>query len=117
MSLDSIPKDLRGLRACKLCSMIKTSDDFYRNGCDNCERHLRVKGNKDAVQECTSSNFDGIIAMMAPEDSWVARWQRIDKLAKGCYAISVSGELPQDIIDSLQDKGIPYRSRDTSSRS
>ncbi|KAL5486574.1 hypothetical protein EMCRGX_G019076 [Ephydatia muelleri] len=108
MSLDSIPKDLRGLRACKLCSMIKTSDDFYRNGCDNCERHLRVKGNKDAVQECTSSNFDGIIAMMAPEDSWVARWQRIDKLAKGCYAISVSGELPQDIIDSLQDKGIPF---------
>ena len=28
-----------------------------------------------------------------------------DKCAKGCYAVSVTGEL-------LQDKGVPYRSRD-----
>ena len=34
----------------------------------------------------------------------------------GCYAMSVSGDLPQDIIDSLQDKGVPYISRDTSNR-
>lgn len=39
-----------------------------------------------------------------------------DKFAKGCYAVSVTGELPQDVIDSLQDKGIPYRSRDNSNR-
>ena len=25
MSMDSVPKDLRGLRACKLCSMVKVS--------------------------------------------------------------------------------------------
>ena len=25
--------------------------------------------------------------------------------------MSVSGDLPQDIIDSLQDKGVPYISR------
>ena len=30
--------------------------------------------------------------------------------------MSVSGDLPQDIIDSLQDKGVPYISRDTSNR-
>lgn len=40
-----------------------------------------------------------------------------DKCVKGCYAISVTGDLPQDITDSLQDKGVVYRSRDTSSRS
>ena len=39
-----------------------------------------------------------------------------DKCVRGCYAISVTGELPQDIIDSLQDKGVPYRSRDTANR-
>lgn len=39
-----------------------------------------------------------------------------DKFVKGCYAVSVTGELPQDVIDSLQDKGIPYRSRDNSNR-
>lgn len=39
-----------------------------------------------------------------------------DKFVKGCYAVSVTGELPQDIIDSLQDRGIQYRSRDNSNR-
>ena len=30
MSMDSVPKDLRGLRACKLCSMVKVSvHTFY----------------------------------------------------------------------------------------
>ena len=31
-----------------------------------------------------------------------------DRHVPGCYAMSVSGDLPQDIIDSLQDKGVPY---------
>ena len=39
-----------------------------------------------------------------------------DRNVPGCYAMSVSGDLPQDIIDSLQDKGVPYISRDTSNR-
>ena len=83
MSLDSVPKDMRQLRACKLCSMIKVGpsvclnshcvnkitrnmshflqsfDQFLYNGCDNCERYLRMKGNREMVQDCTSSNFDG----------------------------------------------------------
>lgn len=78
MSMDSVPKDLRGLRACKLCSMVKVStnlpifdlftgnmtchqsqDQFYYNGCDNCERFLKMKGNRETIQDCTSSNFDG----------------------------------------------------------
>ena len=29
MSMDSVPKDLRGLRACKLCSMVKVSPYIY----------------------------------------------------------------------------------------
>ena len=40
----------------------------------------------------------------------------VDKFVKGCYAVSVTGELPQDIIDQLQDKGVPYRSRDNTNR-
>ena len=39
-----------------------------------------------------------------------------EKCVKGCYAVSVMGELPQDIIDSLEEKGIPYRTRDNSNR-
>jgi len=40
----------------------------------------------------------------------------VDKYVKGCYAVSVMGELPQDIIDSLGEKDVPYRSRDNSNR-
>ena len=79
-----------------------------------------------------------IISVMIPQESWVSKWQRIgtyeiyvlhycscvslsllptlDRYVPGCYAMSVSGDLPQDVTDSLQDKGVPYISRDTSNR-
>lgn len=112
MSFDTIPKDLRGLRACLVCSLVKvfirtlcvclcskhnfycitsinfvcfflffqSIDQFEMDGCDNCEEFLRIKNNKDNVYDCTSNNFDGLIAVMSPEDSWVCKWQRISKL-------------------------------------
>ena len=39
-----------------------------------------------------------------------------DTLVKGCYAISVSGDLPEDVTDDLRDRGVAYQSRDTSER-
>ncbi len=109
MSIESIPKDLRNLRACLLCSMVKSFDQFEQDGCDNCERYLSMKHDRDKVYECTSSNFDGILSMMQPEDSWVAKWQKIQRKAKGIYAISVSGELSDMIVRDLKDLGISYR--------
>jgi transcription elongation factor SPT4 len=95
-----------------------------------------MKKNKDRVIDCTSNNFDGMIAVMSPEDSWVCKWQRIskqfnyishmlidinlfihlDRFCKGVYAISVSGRLPNSIIRDMKNRGINYRSRDTSQR-
>jgi len=116
MSLDTVPKELRNLRACLLCSLIKTFDQFEFDGCENCDEFLHMKNNRDAIHECTSSNFDGIIALTSPEDSWVAKWQRINRYCKGCYAVSVTGRLPSGVISDLKAKGIQYRSRDTSTR-
>ncbi|KAK2168667.1 hypothetical protein LSH36_15g14022 [Paralvinella palmiformis] len=76
-----------------------------------------MKNNRDAVYECTSSNFDGVISLMSPDDSWVAKWQRINRHVKGVYAISVTGRLPPGIISDLKSKGIIYRPRDFSTRS
>ncbi|XP_060556792.1 transcription elongation factor SPT4-like [Ruditapes philippinarum] len=114
MSVETVPKDLRNLRACLLCSLVKTFDQFEMDGCDNCDEYLHMKNNNGAVYECTSSNFDGMVAMMGPEDSWVAKWQRIERFVKGCYALSVTGRLPPGIIRSLKNKNIPYRPRDVS---
>lgn len=111
---DRIPNDLRGLRACLLCSLIKTAGMFEEDGCDNCEEFLPMRGNPDLVNECTSSNFEGMIALMQAEDSWVAKWQRISHFVKGMYAISVAGTLPKRIQRELAQNGRPYRSRDVS---
>ncbi|KAL6265087.1 transcription elongation factor SPT4 [Pogonomyrmex barbatus] len=116
MSMETVPKDLRGLRACLVCSLVKTFDQFELDGCDNCDEFLRMKNNKDNVFDCTSSNFDGMIAVMSPEDSWVCKWQRINRFCKGVYAISVSGRLPAGVIREMKSRGIVYRPRDTSQR-
>lgn len=60
--------------------LFQSFEQFEIDGCENCEEFLRVKGNKDQVYDCTSNNFDGLIAVMSPEDSWVCKWQRISKL-------------------------------------
>lgn len=56
---------------------MKTFEQFETEGCDNCERYLHLRSNRDYVHDCTSSNFDGFIALMDPNDSWVAKWQGI----------------------------------------
>ena len=94
MSLETVPKDLRHLRSCLLCSLVKTIDQFEYDGCDNCEAYLQLKGNREMVYECTSSSFDGVISMITPEDSWVAKWQRISNFKPGVYAVTVTGRLP-----------------------
>ncbi|KAF5289431.1 hypothetical protein FQA39_LY15120, partial [Lamprigera yunnana] len=125
-----VPKDLRGLRACLVCSLIKTFEQFENEGCDNCDEFLRMKNNRDNIYDCSSTNFDGMIAAMSPEDSWVCKWQRIstlkfdliyftntifiDRFCKGIYAISVSGRLPAGIIREMKSRGFVYRPRDTS---
>ncbi|KAF4532872.1 hypothetical protein B566_EDAN001475 [Ephemera danica] len=57
-----------------------------------------------------------MIAAMSNEDSWVCKWQRINRFTKGIYAISVSGKLPQGVVREMKSRGIVYRSRDTSQR-
>eukprot|EP00745_Piridium_sociabile_P006580 TRINITY_DN142356_c0_g1_i1.p1 TRINITY_DN142356_c0_g1~~TRINITY_DN142356_c0_g1_i1.p1 ORF type:complete len:118 (-),score=22.45 TRINITY_DN142356_c0_g1_i1:346-699(-) len=116
MSLQTVPKDLRNLRACLLCSLVKTLEQFEFDGCDNCDNYLHMKGNRDVVYDCTSANFDGLMAMMSPEDSWVAKWQRTERFVKGCYAVSVTGRLPPGVIRNLRGQHIEYRQRDTSQK-
>ncbi|RUS21254.1 Spt4/RpoE2 zinc finger-domain-containing protein [Endogone sp. FLAS-F59071] len=106
--MSSIPTDKRQVRACLLCSLVKNAAQFRANGCDNCEDIMRMRGSMERVQECTSSNFDGMIAMMRPTDSWV------DKFSKGVYAVRVSGRIPDDVEDELERRGIAYRPRDGS---
>ncbi|KAJ5836808.1 Spt4/RpoE2 zinc finger [Penicillium robsamsonii] len=114
MSFYAPPNQQRMLRACMVCSVVQIHNKFMREGCPNCESTLQLRGNNDAIQECTSQVFEGLIAIRDPAASWVARWQRLDNYVPGTYATKVTGTLPEYIINSLEDSGVKYVPRDGS---
>lgn len=115
-TIHSVPTSLRGLRACLNCSLLKTGDQFEMDGCDNCDGMIMMKGDRDQVYNCTSTAFDGMVALTSPKDSWVGKWLRINRCLPGIYAISVSGTLPSEIIRDIKAAGGAYRSRDRSNQ-
>ncbi|KAK5118608.1 transcription elongation factor spt4 [Meristemomyces frigidus] len=106
---------VRTLRACMVCSIVQPSAKFTREGCPNCEEFLELRGNQDAVSDCTSSVFEGLMTMADPELSWVAKWQRLQGYVPGTYAVKVVGVLPEDYIAAAENAGIKYIPRDGSS--
>lgn len=111
-SMQPVYKDLRYARACLCCSLIKTVDQFENDGCENCDFFLNMKNNRHRVYEYTSANYDGVIAAICPEESWVCKWQRTNKFVRGIYAVSVSGMLPVSMVKEMTKRGITYKSRD-----
>lgn len=49
----NIPRDLRQLRACMVCSLIKSAAMFEEQGCDNCEQLLEMRNDREKVDMCT----------------------------------------------------------------
>lgn len=82
---------IRTLRACMVCSVVQPSAKFTREGCPNCEEFLELRQNQDAIAECTSSVFEGLVTLADPEGSWVAKWQRLQGYVPGTYAVKVVG--------------------------
>ena len=82
---------LRNLRACLVCSYVQQHSRFVKNGCPNCEDFLEMRGSQDAVADCTSEVFEGVITLTDTTSSWVAKWQRIQGCVPGVYAIKING--------------------------
>ncbi|KAI1477905.1 Spt4/RpoE2 zinc finger-domain-containing protein [Daldinia eschscholtzii] len=85
------PNHWRYARACMVCSIIMTQAHFRAEGCPNCP-FLDLKGSPEAIEACTSSQFEGTMACFQPRRSWVARWQRVDTFVPGTYAIKTATE-------------------------
>lgn len=95
----------RNLRACLLCSILLPYNDFLKKGCPNCESLLELAGSSDAIAECTSTVYEGMIYIADPSGSWVAKWQRVEGFVSGTYATKVVGVLPDDVRSSLEASG------------
>ncbi|KAF9268398.1 transcription initiation protein spt4 [Marasmius fiardii PR-910] len=102
----------KNLRACLLCSLVMSGAEFRARGCPNCEEILQLKHSSDRISACTSVYFDGLIANIDPENSWVAKWQRTANYVRGIYAVRVKGRIPEDVEADLDARGIKYRPRD-----
>lgn len=63
----------KALVACLVCKLVKTLDQFHRDGCDNCY-FLDMTENRNRCEDCTTINFQGIITVVDPKASWAAKW-------------------------------------------
>jgi transcription elongation factor SPT4 len=83
----------RSSRACLVCSVVLPQSKFIQNGCPNCEDFLEMRGSQDVVEDCTSEVFEGVMFLTphAAQDSWVAKWQRLQGYQPGLYAVKVNG--------------------------
>ena len=86
------PESLRGLRACRSCRLIKTVKQFQDDFCNNCWRHwadgepastFKALAKLDIALENTTDDFEGMVAMMRPHDSWAARWLQMGACGGG----------------------------------
>ncbi|KAF2074640.1 hypothetical protein CYY_004035 [Polysphondylium violaceum] len=87
-----VPTSFKRTRACLDCGLVKTYEQFYDFGCENCEKNLNLRGDKERINNNTTPNFEGLIALMKPSESWIARRQRLERRVPGCYALSTDAE-------------------------
>ena len=68
MSKYLFPSELKKLKACTQCHLVKTSAQFQKEGCENC------KISKNAIEDKITGKFKGIIAITDPRKSWAAKY-------------------------------------------
>merc|ERR1719235_1542023 len=75
-----------------------TRGQFVELGCpqESC-KELDMKQQEGRVMACTTGNFTGCIAIMNPK-GWVARFNGLDGVRPGCYALAVEGKIPDFIL-------------------
>ncbi|CEH14565.1 Transcription elongation factor SPT4 [Ceraceosorus bombacis] len=92
----SLKKEGKALRACKGCLFLQKGSEFMAKGCPNCEDVLQMQQSRDAVEDYTTTQFEGGAAIISPRESWVARFMRLDRKIPGMYAMSCSAKLPAE---------------------
>lgn len=105
-----VPNNLKSIRACKRCGLLKTVEQFMEEGCENCP-FLYMQDNGDQVGRCTTAFFEGQAAIMDPRESWAAKWIRVNAHLPGVYALQVTGQFDRDLEEEMESRGIRWRCR------
>ena len=85
------PRGNKNLQACSTCKLIMQEAQWRKmeEKCPNC-----------TVRILPNSDFVGMISVMMPRESWVAKWNEIRTCMPGLYAINVPQNDEED-----QDEG------------
>ena len=68
MSKYTYPTELKKLKVCLQCNLMKTNNQFHKEGCNNC----RIA--KEAMIDNITGKFKGMIAITDPRRSWCAKY-------------------------------------------
>jgi RNA polymerase subunit RPABC4/transcription elongation factor Spt4 len=74
----------KSLRACTGCRLVMSERQWEKNECVNCGHNSWEK---------TTAQFSGLISLMMPNHSWVAKWNNLEGMKPGIYAINILEEL------------------------
>ncbi|BFU20733.1 transcription initiation protein SPT4, putative [Entamoeba histolytica HM-3:IMSS] len=87
-----IPSNFNTLRCCKICGLIKSQEQFQRDGCDNCKRYF------DNWEDYVSSNFTGMLSLLRPDRSFIGKVLGMkDTYVCGLYAASCEDSVSPEI--------------------
>ena len=99
--LDSLKKT----RACFRCHLVKTEVQFRKEGCENCPY---FKQNSHSYMDYTSANFEGLISVIDPDVSWVAKHLNIHRFLPGTYCLKIRDEIKGDALETLKAHKINF---------
>ena len=88
----NVPSSDRHLEACLRCGLILAKEQWSK-------KTYRARSNQDCPNHCYEGNpadttpfFTGIVSIMQPKSSWVARWNNKADLVPGVYAIHLENQ-------------------------
>ena len=78
-----MPSNMKNLRACKICSLVKSPKEFVEKGCDNCD----IRFNQNSMKKGTTQKFGGLICISDFQSSHFIRVFAVSTdLVPGIYA-------------------------------
>ena len=90
-----VPRDVKNTMACPKCKIIMNESQWnsLRRMCPNCKQDVDP-----------TPDYVGMISIMMPKESWVAKWNRIVTRIPGVYAINVPQEMERERANSAVEE-------------
>ena len=106
-SLVRFPEALKNLRCCIACRLVKTLEQFYQQGCENCH-FLNLEGDRERIEDCTTTEFQGMLGVVDPNGSWATRYAFMQQeRVPGVYSLAVDHtNLRPEIRELFEDNGV-----------